>query len=410
LAQSENRVSDVLKTNEVLRSENENLLKKISRLEADTSKRDLTRRVTQVEAQLSASEDKRAANQKSHQVIVDKLRADLDSQKLSADALQKKLVSENSALADQLRDSKRQFDAASLERDQSESVVADLRRQIAEMEELKGKLGVMELKQSELLTKATDFDLVQGQRDSLLAENTILSARVKELAEYYEQKENDLQISDFRVLLEEKDKTIEKLTKLVHRSRKADERKQQQIDYLQSELQSKIGHLTDGPAVNMVEAVARLESEIHELEARLLNSQGNRETEAKNDRLAKMLDRSNRLYSTLLAEHQALLARCSTEPRPLSFETAVIFETQTVIRPARSNVLMKLAPEDKKITDTYLKRVLLQFFLQDDATRQQLVPLILELVGCNEQQIAAAVRQWHRSTKATPSSSGFFGW
>ena len=59
--------------------------------------------------------------------------------------------------------------------------------------------------------------------------------------------------------------------------------------------------------------------------------------------------------------------------------------------------------------NTYLKRSLLQFFLQDDNKRETMIPMILELVGCNPQQISTAQRQWKRSKQLFAKTSGWFG-
>ena len=56
----------------------------------------------------------------------------------------------------------------------------------------------------------------------------------------------------------------------------------------------------------------------------------------------------------------------------------------------------------------YLKRTMLQFFLQYDSKKDELIPMILELVGCNQQQISAAQRQWARSHQLF-SRTSFFG-
>ena len=43
---------------------------------------------------------------------------------------------------------------------------------------------------------------------------------------------------------------------------------------------------------------------------------------------------------------------------------------------------------------SYLKKSLLQFFLQDEQSQKLMIPIILSLVGCDEDQKQAAVRQW----------------
>ena len=67
------------------------------------------------------------------------------------------------------------------------------------------------------------------------------------------------------------------------------------------------------------------------------------------------------------------------------------------------------AKSEEEVIGAYLKRVLLQFFLQDESKRSELVPLILELAGCTEQQIMAATRQWERSVRLASKSTSIFG-
>jgi DNA repair exonuclease SbcCD ATPase subunit len=244
----------------------------------------------------------------------------------------------------------------------------------------------------------------------LISENAEMKTKLTELLNYYERRESEPQQND---LLNEKNKTIEKLKKLVQRGRKEDERKQQQINDLQAELESKITRIPAHAAPNLLGTVARLESENRELKQRIENSQANKEMELENEKLTKMLDKSHRLYAVLVAQNQGLLAEQARrvsgeiELRIESFKGMLILPDSA--KPSKMAQVRKVLTDEKKIKDTYLKRVLLQFFLQDDATRDQLIPLILDLVGCSEQHISAAQRQWQRSVHASPKASGFFG-
>jgi uncharacterized coiled-coil protein SlyX len=245
-----------------------------------------------------------------------------------------------------------------------------------------------------------------------LRENSELRSKVQELQEYYERRENEPNESDLQLLIAEKDRTIDTLKKMVQQSRKEDDRKQQQINDLQARLQSDVAPLPADATPDLRETVARLEAQTSDLEERVQNSQANKETELKNQRLSKLLDRSNKMYTALLEQNRALLAQQeATEPKVLAPSQVIQLTIQPEARTSRPPPKIAFAKmDDKTITDAYLKRVLLQFFLQDDATREPLIPLILELVGCTEQHILAAKRQWQRSTHAIPRSSGFFRW
>ena len=57
------------------------------------------------------------------------------------------------------------------------------------------------------------------------------------------------------------------------------------------------------------------------------------------------------------------------------------------------------AARDSNVHSKYLKKVMLQFFLQDGSTREALVPVLLSLVGCDEKLIQQAQRNWASSNQ-----------
>lgn len=65
--------------------------------------------------------------------------------------------------------------------------------------------------------------------------------------------------------------------------------------------------------------------------------------------------------------------------------------------------------EKRARDDSYLKGILLQFFSVDlDSERLLMIPIILELVGCNKEQIAVVTQQYERK-KNLLSRNGLFG-
>ena len=173
----------------------------------------------------------------------------------------------------------------------------------------------------------------------------------------------------------------------------------------------------------------------------------------KNEKLTKMLEKSNRLYTSLLEQNQQLSIDLKRAQNSQSKPVLSIFNDNEIFIkpeshqnknvPINSKIVVASPPpsssssssnqtpkskksypppsaamsagpgqidplqDDKKLNETYLKRVLLQFFLQNDSKRDQLVPLILELAGCNETQIAAATRQYQRTTQKSANKSFF---
>jgi predicted nucleic acid-binding Zn-ribbon protein len=56
----------------------------------------------------------------------------------------------------------------------------------------------------------------------------------------------------------------------------------------------------------------------------------------------------------------------------------------------------------------YIRKVLLEFFLQDGSTREALIPVILNLVECDEKLIQQAKRSWAESTQIISHAFSFF--
>jgi chromosome segregation ATPase len=409
-----------------LKSRQQKLFEHIEELsqKSDQDKNESSKQITDLESQLVRAQEE-AASLRNSQKELDAQPMELRGKLLSSQEQQSQ-SSSSELSTNQLKESKKQIDMLLRKLADSEASVSHLKQQLQDFVAMKKKVTNLEsvvasLKSkeadlnrqiSELLPKSSEFESVKVSRDALAKENATMKVRLQELSEYYEHKENEPRNSDLQSLIHEKDRTIEKLKKLVQRTRKEDERKQQQINDLQSERQTRMTLLPAHATPDLLETIDRLETHARDLEQRL---QANKEMEQKNEQLTKMLDKSNRLYATLLEQNQTLIAEQSrTEPKPLTVSKLVQFSIQPDLRATLSRSLPRLGkdkgkPDEKKITDTYLKRVLLQFFFQDDTTRDQLIPLILELVGCSDQHILAAQRQWQRSIHATPKSSGFFG-
>lgn len=159
----------------------------------------------------------------------------------------------------------------------------------------------------------------------------------------------------------------------------------------------------------LMETVVKLEYENKELEKRLSEAQPSAELQSKNERLAKMLEKSHTLYSQLSSENKELRERLSrrNSSRTLKMQSC----TNVTVEPTRDAQIRENKEKKRDevlLVNTYLKSSLIQFFAQDSQGRANLIPLILELVGCNEQQIRAARRQWARSNQFI-QKAGIFG-
>ena len=293
-----------------------------------------------------------------------------------------------------------------------------------ENEELKPLIN----KADELVKVIGELATAQEKLDASVAKSTTLSNQLGELQAKHQEQEQRLneaeqrcQMKDIEIMeaknmsqesqdaLEKKDKMIVKLKTLLQRAVNADQRKDQQIAALQSEMNAlvqKAHGSAEGVDAANVETIVKLEKENRLLQQQLDEAKPSVELQEKNERLTKMLEKSNTLYAQVLSHNRELLARIDKTMK------CNICRVDSFTMKPQDEVQQRQLKEKKRdevvLVGTYLKSTLIQFFAQDAKSRGDLIPLILELVGCNEQQINAAKRQWERSNQLIQKTSGFF--
>jgi vacuolar-type H+-ATPase subunit I/STV1 len=67
------------------------------------------------------------------------------------------------------------------------------------------------------------------------------------------------------------------------------------------------------------------------------------------------------------------------------------------------------AGSSSSVFPDYIRKVLLQFFIQDGSTRDALIPVILAIVQCDQKQIGQAMRCWTGSNQIISHAFSFFG-
>jgi hypothetical protein len=216
--------------------------------------------------------------------------------------------------------------------------------------------------------------------------------------------EQESEIGRLREVVANSDKTQRELKLLIQRSVDAKNRAEQQIDALRAELQGYASRISDQPAVagkDNVATIVKLEAQVKELEQRLAEAQPSADLQAKNAKLTGMLEKSNLLYGQMMDENKTLRLRLMP-PKLVRYNAAFFVPPEPTLAKA---------PERKEapVVNAYLKTTLIQFFGQDADRKGELVPMILELVGCTPEQIAAGQRQWARSNHLIQKTTGFFG-
>ena len=244
-------------------------------------------------------------------------------------------------------------------------------------------------------------------------------------------KEHEKSEKDIAAAIEERNSTIFKLKSLLSRSVKSDQRKQVQID----ELQEQIIRLQQNEKT--FDDLEKMKLEKEELEQRIKNSQASNDIELQNQKMQEMIDKSNRLYAQLLEENQNLQKQLSETKhfhkgiyKTFSYEIGYkedssnrgmssitpqnsstdFNEKSFQPAPSHKSLSPNVQKEAKLVKSAYLRRVLLQFFANEvDDERAEMIPIILELVGCTKDQTSAVMRQWERNQHLIARTAGFFG-
>jgi hypothetical protein len=189
--------------------------------------------------------------------------------------------------------------------------------------------------------------------------------------------------------LADKDQSILKLRAMIQRYEKSEETKQQQIDDQSHEIRRLATALEEGRrrlvSTGEVESLRR---QIADLQSQISNSEASRQLEAKCENLNVLLEQSNRKYSDLRERYERLEQNLNPPVPKLSLDISEKVEKIT-----RQQKRGRIARDPQDGMMTSLKQTMLQYFLADVQNQEALVPVILELVGCTQDQIQAAIHK-----------------
>jgi hypothetical protein len=225
---------------------------------------------------------------------------------------------------------------------------------------------------------------------------------------------------------------IVKLKNLLKRSMRSEKRGEQQVESLQIDVDDRNRHvqmlnqeLEDKNAfiARQTERVEQLELELTEMSNRLQSGAGSEAVQKRNERMKQMVEKSSSLYADLQTRYRQVCADLEEEKRKksrpgvpekvviLSDEEALTLQnngTYEIAPPLRhypKTVIVQdfrsgsgdaktkdSAPGGQPLLKVYLRGVLLEFLIAEASTQMQLIPVILSLLDCSPEQIAAAQR------------------
>jgi chromosome segregation ATPase len=277
------------------------------------------------------------------------------------------------------------------------------------IEELELKVRDDETQTLAMLQKISELQRQLSEIDDSRSLTSTLSSTIQKLKlEVFELQQRDQSNTDFQALLTEREAMIAQLKGQLQMFMKQDVDHSKKITELQGEIceaHRKIAELSASFSTTVRDGSAKIEREKVILEGKLRNSQASEELIRKNQKLTEMIENSNRLYAQLRDQHNALKRTVGKgADSDLRTELTMVFEVKPVA--ARKRAQKAKSDEVELAQNAYLRRVLLQFFAGENRNRAGLIPPILRLVGCDGEQVAAALRQWERSSHLF---AGFFG-
>ena len=264
------------------------------------------------------------------------------------------------------------------------------------------------------------FESVINEKNQLIED---MSKKIDDLTDQLNIAQSSPISKDIEKIISEKDSTIIKLKSMLQSAVKSDQMKQQLVEEQQKEIQRLSDALThrhsasgaSGSFVSSssIDEVARLEMTISDLEDRINNSAASKELEARNEKLTSMIEKSNALYAQANETIIKLNQRLKKDSNKLKVNDSLLFEMYYLKNSSQKR--KKKSSKIKKIKRSYqivfasLRKTLLQFFLKEPKDQVFLIPVILELVGCNEEQVNTVLLKTKSNNQIINLTDGFFG-
>jgi chromosome segregation ATPase len=233
-----------------------------------------------------------------------------------------------------------------------------------------------------------------SERDMSLEVNAKLSTEVSQLREKLlhinmsrNGSEEGLTMAERSI--QEKNSVIANLQALLDKAVKSDNRKQQQLEDLQRERATLLFRLQNA---TLELGSDRPQQKPRQTELVQQLQQANVELEARNRKLQELLEKFHEVYAALRADHERLVRN---RPRLVNYRCLVFKRSECS---QKKGFPPNASKEAKLVKSAYLRQVVLQFFSQEiESDRSPMVPLILELVGCTQEQVSVVMRHYSRS-------------
>ena len=320
--------------------------------------------------------------------------------------MQSQIQSLSQLVENMTKEHKAELDAIVNQGDESKSKMETLEKQAREQ---KDEIEIMKREQQFMVMKLSDKEQLTKELSDTKQKNTELMKEIEDLrVQLFTQKtlttEHERAHNTIAEAIDDKNATINKLKTLLSRAVKSEQRKQQEIDAIESDrkqLLERFTHLSSSQDIFQKDTDSFSKPDNDPQIEELINQ---------NKKLHEMLETSSRLFSELQEKHRHLKRQmqhpqCHIESFPV-FECLEHPDTKRKLKRMTDNA----KKEARLVKSAYLRRVLLQYFSQEeDSDRNMMIPMILELVGCTKEQISMVMRQIERNQQLIARTAGFFG-
>jgi chromosome segregation ATPase len=440
-------------------------LKKEHQLAVDNLTQQLTKSADEhtkgLEKLVRQIETEKADLRSDHQIQLERVtRENTSSNDDHAKALQRlrsQFDSEKGLLEKQLAETEARLRTVLHQNDRSSQVADAMQRLSAEHERLKGahalsvqNLGAVQEVKSELETRVRSLTATNESLESHVAalsfENGTITARLSDLRAELSGLQVKFATSELlsRSVTEDRDRLATR-----HENQKAKHHEQRQLaQTLQKELTELRPQLqrVRSDLQNSATAAIRLQSELDSfkrkaredvvaLENKVADLQAFNEDLERQVKLVEsevvtwktLAERTEREMTAKLAvateaanANSDLIARLTKQKQKSEVRRHELGKQLTQLQAQKTELERTCESLQKQISGrtgasttavfpTYIRKVLLQFFLQDGSTREALVPVILNLVECDDKLIQQAKRSWAESTQIISHPFSLFG-
>ena len=301
------------------------------------------------------------------------LKSKISTLEQSSESSQRLHNSELSSKDEDIQSLKSKISAFEQEREENKnSIEWELSSKDEEIQSLKSKISSLE-QSSE--SSQTSLRLKLSSKDG---EIQSLKSKISSLEQEREENKNSIEWE-----LSSKDEEIQSLKSKISEFEQEREENKNSIEW---ELSSKDEEIKELNELN--QALRKENSKLADSPSHSPHAQEEKDSIAKSRRLQQKVSSLSDENTILASECQRYQEQCIHLQK--SLENA---QSQLCMLGERTQLKESVPQKEPLISNDYLKGIIMQYFSHDDSTKQRLIPIILNLVGCTETESQELLRK-----------------